>query len=96
MTEVQRDLHEMESVPDFSELKPVPKFFELKAAATAMLLPGVVGDKKNLFLAASLSTLVTKILMLLASVILVFFFQEKLNPHPFILWSRVGKTQDVE
>ena len=73
------------------ESKP---FYELKAAITAMWLPAVVGDKKNLFIAASVSTLITKILMLLVSVILAYFFQEEMHPHPFILWSRVGKTSD--
>ena len=66
-------------------------FFGLKAALTAMWLPAVVGHKKNLFIAASLSTLITKILILLVSVILAYFFQEKIHPHPFVLWSRVGK-----
>merc|ERR1719500_1910121 len=63
-------------------------FYELKASLTAMWLPAVVGDKKNMFLAASLSTLITKILMLLLSVILVYFFQEKVHSHPFVLWCR--------
>ena len=70
------------------------QFYELKAAFTAMWLPAVVGDKKNLFLAASLSTLMTKILMLLVSVILAYFFQENIHSHPFILWSRVGESPD--
>ena len=69
-------------------------FYELKAALTAMWLPAVVGDKKNLFIAASLSTLISKILMLLVSVVLAYFFQEKIHSHPFILWSRVGKIPD--
>ena len=56
-----------------------------------MWLPAVVGDKKNLFIAASISTLITKILMLLVSVVLTYFFQENIHPHPFILWSWVGK-----
>ena len=67
------------------------QFYELKAALASLWLPAVVGDKKNLFLAASLSTLITKILMLLVSVILAYFFQEQMHPHPFIFWSRVGK-----
>ena len=77
-----------------TDMEMIPQgepFYELKAAATAMWLPAVVGDKKNLFLSASLSTQITKILMLVMSFILAFFFQEKLHPHPFILWSRVGK-----
>ena len=69
-------------------------FYELKAALTAMWLPAVVGDKKNLFIAASLSTLITKMLMLLVSVVLAYFFQENIHSHPFIFWSRVGKSQD--
>ena len=69
-------------------------FYKLKAALTSLWLPAVVGDKKNLFIAASLSTLISKILMLLVSVILAYFFQEKIHPHPFILWSRVGKIPD--
>ena len=69
------------------------QFYELKASFTAMWLPAVVGDKKNLFLATSLSTLMTKILMLLVSLVLAFFFQENMNPHPFVFWSRVGKRQ---
>ena len=84
LAEDQGEKHEMESKP----------FYELKAALTAMWLPAVVGDKKNMFLAASLSTLITKILMLVVSVILAFFFQEEMNPHPFILWSRVGKSPE--
>ena len=77
--------HEMESKP----------FYELKAALTAMWLPAVVGDKRNMFIAASLSTLITKILMLLLSVILVYFFQEKVHSHPFVLWSKVGKSPNL-
>ena len=76
------------------ETEPVQQsrpFYKLKAALTSMWLPAVVGDKKNLFIAASLSTLISKILMLLVSVILAYFFQEKIHPHPFVLWSRVGK-----
>ena len=73
------------------ESKP---FYKLKAALTSLWLPAVVGDKKNLFIAASLSTLISKILMLLVSVILAYFFQEEIHPHPFIFWSRVGKSQD--
>ena len=73
------------------ESKP---FYKLKAALTSLWLPAVVGDKKNLFIAASISTLISKILMLLVSVVLAYFFQEKIHPHPFILWSRVGKSQD--
>ena len=69
-------------------------FYELKAALTAMWLPAVVGDKRNLFIAASISTLITKILMLLVSVVLTYFFQENIHPHPFIFWSRVGKSPD--
>ena len=69
-------------------------FYELKAALTAMWLPAVVGDKKNLFIAASISTLITKIFMLLVSIVLAYFFQENMHPHPFIFWSRVGKSQD--
>ena len=46
------------------------RFYMLKAAVTALWLPAVVGDKKNMFLATSLSTLFTKILILLVSVIL--------------------------
>ena len=71
--------------------KPEMQFYQLKAALTAMWLPAVVGDRKNLFLTASLSTLITKILMLLVSVVLAYFFQENIYPHPFVLWSRVGK-----
>ena len=66
-------------------------FYKLKSALTAMWLPAVVGDRRKMFIAASLSTLITKILMLIASVILAFFFQEKIHPLPFILWSGVGK-----
>ena len=66
-------------------------FYKLKAALTAMWLPAVVGNKKNLFIAASLSTLITKIMMLLVSVVLAYFFQENMHPHPFIFWYRVGK-----
>ena len=69
-------------------------FYKLKAALTSLWLPAVVGDKKNLFIAASLSTLISKILMLLVSVVLAYFFQEKIHPHPFIFWSRVGKSPD--
>ena len=77
--------------PERELVKRSKPFYKLKAALTAMWLPAVVGDKKNLFIAASLSTLITKIVMLLLSVILVFFFQESIHPHPFILWSRVDK-----
>ena len=76
---------------DKKQSKP---FFALKAAVTAMWLPAVVGDKKNLLIAASISTLISKILMLLMSSILAYFFQEKIHSHPFILWSRVGKIPD--
>ena len=81
------------ALPEESVQQSKP-FYELKAALTAMWLPAVVGNKKNLFIAASLSTLITKMLMLLVSIVLAFLFQEKLHPHPFILWSRVGKTSD--
>ena len=57
-----------------------------------MWLPAVVGNKKNLFLAASISTLVTKIVMLVVSVILVYHLPEKVHSSPFLLWSRVGKS----
>ena len=77
--------------PGLESVQQSKPFYELKAALTAMWLPAVVGDKKKMFIAASLSTLITKILMLLVSVILAFFFQEKIYPHPFILWSRVCK-----
>ena len=70
------------------------QFYKLKAALTSLWLPAVVGDKKNLFIAASISTLISKILMLLMSSILAYFFQEKIHSHPFILWSRVGKIPD--
>ena len=66
-------------------------FFVFKAALTAMWLPAVVGDKKNLFIAASLSTLITKNVMLLVSGVFAYFFQDKMNPHPFVFWSRMGK-----
>ena len=84
-TEEQGEKLEMNSEQESKQ------FYELKAALTSMWLPAVVGDKKNFFIAASLSTLITKILMLLVSVILAYFFQEELHPHPFIFWSRVGK-----
>ena len=70
------------------------QFYKLKAALTSLWLPAVVGNKKNLFIAASISTLISKILMLLMSSILAYFFQEKIHSHPFILWSRVGKIPD--
>ena len=84
-SEGQGEKQEMESKP----------FYELKAALTAMWLPAVVGDKRKMFIAASLSTLITKILMLLLSVILVYFFQEKVHSHPFVLWSKVGKSPNL-
>ena len=87
----QEDQGEKPEMESGQQSKP---FYELKAALTAMWLPAVVGDKKNLFIAASLSTLISKILMLLVSVILAYFFQEKIHPHPFIFWFRVGKSQD--
>ena len=81
-----------EPLPEDQEEKPeLMQFYQLKAALTAMWLPAVVGDRKNLFLTASLSTLITKILMLLVSVVLAYFFQENIYPHPFVLWFRVGK-----
>ena len=67
------------------------KFYGLKAALTATWLPTVVGDRRHMFIAVSLSTLITKTLILLVSVILAFFFQEEIHSHPFVLWSRVGK-----
>ena len=84
-SEDQGEKQEMESKP----------FYELKAALTAMWLPAVVGDKRKMFIAASLSTLITKILMLLVSVVLVYFFQEKVHSHPFVLWSKVGKSPNL-
>ena len=86
LTEDQREKPEMESV---QQVKP---FYELRAALTAMWLPAVVGDKKKMFIAASLSTLFAKILMLLVSVNLAFFFQENMHSRPFVLWSGVGKS----
>ena len=77
--------------PEMESDQQSKPFYTLKAAITAMWLPAVVGDKKNLFLVTSLSTLITKILILLVSIILAFFFQENMHPHPFILWSWVGK-----
>ena len=67
-------------------------FYALWAATLGMWLPAVVGNKKNLFLAASISTLVTKIVMLVFSVILVYHLPEKVHSSPFLLWSRVGKS----
>ena len=67
-------------------------FYALRAATLSMWLPAVVGNKKNLFLAASISTLVTKIVMLVVSVILVYHLPEKVHSSPFLLWSRVGKS----
>ena len=89
LAEDQRERQVMEPV---KQSKP---FYVLKAAVTAMWLPAVVGDKRNMFIAASLSTLITKILMLLLSVILVYFFQEKVHSHPFVLWSKVGKSPKI-
>ena len=66
-------------------------FYALRAATLSMWLPAVVGNKKNLFLAASISTLVTKIVMLVVSVILVYHLPEKVHSSPFLFWSRVGK-----
>ena len=67
-------------------------FYGLKAALSAMWLPAVVGDRRHMFIVVSLSTLITKTLILLVSVTLAFFFQEKMHSHPFVLWSRVGKA----
>ena len=47
--------------------------------------------RKMLFLASSISTLVTKIVMLVVSVILVYHLPEKVHSSPFLFWSRVGK-----
>ena len=82
---------EEEEEPQMDSEQQSRPFYELKAALTSMWLPAVVGDKKNFFIAASLSTLIMKILILLVSVILAYFFQENIHPHPFIFWSRVGK-----
>ena len=60
-----------------------------------MWLPAVVGDHKKLFFAASISALVTKILMLIISVILAFLFQEKLHASPFVLWCQSSWSDDV-
>ena len=87
-TEEEQEKQKTESS---EESKP---FYVLKSPLTAMWLPAVVGHKRNMFISASLSTLITKILMLVVSVILAFFFQEEMNPHPFILWSRVGKSPE--
>ena len=65
--------HEAKALTEKPEMEPVQQskqFYEMKAALTAMWLPAVVGDKKNLFLATSLSTLITKLLILLTSVII--------------------------
>ena len=75
-----------EENPQEMEMESKP-FYTLKAALTATWLPAVVGDKRKTFIAASLSTLITKILVLMVTVILAFFFQEKIHAHPFILWS---------
>ena len=85
------DEQEKQKTESSEESKP---FYVLKSPLTAMWLPAVVGHKRNMFISASLSTLITKILMLVVSVILAFFFQEEMNPHPFILWSRVGKSPE--
>ena len=87
-TEEEQEKQKTESS---EESKP---FYVLKSPLTAMWLPAVVGHKRNMFISASLSTLITKILMLVVSAILAFFFQEEMNPHPFILWSRVGKSPE--
>ena len=89
-TGVSRSQQEAKAEP-VQQSKP---FYKLKAALTSLWLPAVVGNKKNLFIAASISTLISKILMLLVSVVLAYFFQEKIHSHPFILWSRVGKIPD--
>ena len=78
--------------PEMDSVQQTKPFYELKAALTAMWLPAVVGDKRKMFIAASLSTLITKILILLVSVILAAFFQENMHSRPFVLWSRVGKS----
>jgi len=54
-----------------------------------------VGDKKNLFLAASISTLVTKIVMLVVSVILVYHLPEKVHPSPFLLWCQSSWSDEA-
>ena len=88
-TEEEQEKQKTESS---EESKP---FYVLKSPLTAMWLPAVVGHKRNMFISASLSTLITKILMLVVSVILVYFFQEKVHSHPFVLWSKVGKSPNL-
>ena len=87
-----QEAEEQGEKPETESEQQSKPFYELKAALTSMWLPAVVGDKKNLFITASLSTLITKIVMLLVSVVLAYFFQEKMHPHPFIFWSGVGKS----
>ena len=66
-----KEAHSEEELGKKEELKP---FFKLKAAVTAMWLPDVMGNTKNMFISASLSARVTRIVMLMVSVILAFFF----------------------
>ena len=88
-----KEAHSEEELGKKEELKP---FFKLKAAVTAMWLPAVVGDKRNMFISASLSALVTRIVMFMVSVILAFYFQEEINEDPFILWCQSNWSEPAK
>merc|ERR1712141_17661 len=61
--------------------------FLLKSALTSLWLPSIVGDRRNMLLVSTISTLVSKIAILALALVLAFFgLQTKVFEHPFVLW----------
>ena len=59
----------------------------INSALTALWLPAVVGDRKNMYLVAAITTLVSKLVILtLVLTLAVCGLQQSVFKHPFILW----------
>ena len=70
-----------------SSKKEKKGFFLLKSAFTSLWLPSVVGNWENMLLVSSISTLFTKLAILLLILILAFCgLLQKMHKHPFTIW----------
>jgi hypothetical protein len=82
-----REVLKLDKPANKSEETGRKTFFPLKSSLTALWLPAVVGDHPSLFMATVVSTMVTKILLLVLALALAFSgYQQNLFPHPTILW----------
>ena len=69
------------------ESKEKKNFFRLKASLASLWLPSVIGNRKNMLLVSSVSTLVTKLASLLAILILAICgLLQEVHMHPFTIW----------